>query len=76
MYICIISIVKFRAILLVKSELNNVLVLRNPSLHLIKVHKGNQKCDLPWCLENSQEANTDFSAPTKQRLYWFPKKAN
>lgn len=49
MFIYIISITKFKAILSLKCELNNLLVLRNQSLHIIKVHEQDQKSDLPWC---------------------------
>lgn len=48
MYIYIISTGKFGAILPLKSEINNSLIIcyqgiKDQSLHLIKAHKGDQK---------------------------------
>lgn len=67
MYIYIISVGKFGPILLLKFESNNLLVIWNQgikrSLHPIKTHKGDQKSDLPLCLEKSQEANSLISQP-------------
>lgn len=69
MNIYTISIAKFGAILPLKFELKNFLVIwyqgvKDHSLCLIELTKVT-KNDLLWCLENGQEANAYFLAPTK-----------